>query len=205
MDSAAALLFMGVFALAVASPGPAVVAVVSHALSRGASGLYALILGLALGDLFWLTLTALGLSALAQHYQLAFTILRYLGALYLFYLAYKLWTAPAEVEISAEEGSRTHGASLSLGLSINLGNPKAAAFYLALLPSIVNLAQLSILGYMELAAMIVLILSSVLALYAVLALRARRLLRSERAVRVVNRLSSSALGLAAIAVAARGS
>src|ERR1700722_11965481 len=95
--------FCVAYFLAVATPGPGVAAVISQALARGAAGAPAFIAGFVVGDLLWFLAAVLGLSALAQHAHTAFVAVKYLGALYLLYLAYKLWSAPARsLETDAE-------------------------------------------------------------------------------------------------------
>jgi threonine/homoserine/homoserine lactone efflux protein len=89
------------------------------------------------------------------------------------------------------------------GLAINLGNPKVIVFFLALLPTVVDLGNLTVLGFMELALIIVAVVSGVLTAYVLAAARARRLLTSPRAVRVVNRGSGAIMAGAAVTIAAR--
>jgi threonine/homoserine/homoserine lactone efflux protein len=87
--------FCLVYAFAVASPGPGVAAVVARALGRGLSGAPAFIAGFLAGDLIWFTLAATGLAMLAQTAHTVFVVVRYAGAAYLLYLAWRLWTTPA--------------------------------------------------------------------------------------------------------------
>ncbi len=89
------------------------------------------------------------------------------------------------------------------GLAINLGNPKVIVFFLALLPTVVDLAALTPLGFGELAVIIVAIASGVLTAYAVAAARARRLFTSPRAVRLANRGSAAIMAGTAVTIAAR--
>jgi threonine/homoserine/homoserine lactone efflux protein len=92
---------------------------------------------------------------------------------------------------------------MGAGAAINLGNPKAVIFFIALLLTVVNLETLSPLGFAELAAIVAVVVSVVFAFYAAMAARARRLLSSPRAIRLLNRGSGIALAGAAAAIAAR--
>ena len=83
------------------------------------------------------------------------------------------------------------------GLAVTLGNPKIMVFYLALLPTIIDLAGITLLAWLELTATMLLILAVIDLGYIVLAARARRLLRSPRALRLANRTSAALLGGAA--------
>src|SRR5918993_2983046 len=96
MDLAGLVVFAAVYAVAVASPGPAVAALVARVLARGPRGLAPFIAGFVLGDLAWFAVAAAGLSVLAQAFHGVFTVIKYLGVAYLLYLAYKLWTTPAQ-------------------------------------------------------------------------------------------------------------
>ena len=80
-----------------------------------------------------------------------FLVIKYAGAAYLLYIAYKIWTAPAVAkDVTAEERAE-HPARLLLGgLALTLGNPKTIVFYLALLPTILDLTRITVLGFAEL-------------------------------------------------------
>jgi threonine/homoserine/homoserine lactone efflux protein len=76
-------------------------------------------------------------------------------------------------------------------------------FHLALLPTLVDLHQVGLAAWGQLAATMLLVLAGIDLTWALLAARARRLLRSPRAVRLVNRTSASAMAGAAVAIAAK--
>ncbi|MET0205226.1 MAG: LysE family translocator [Casimicrobiaceae bacterium] len=195
-------LYCLVYALSVASPGPGVAAVVARSLTRGARGAPAFIAGFLVGDLIWLTVAATGLAAIAQTAQLLFAAVKYAGAAYLLYLAWRMWIAPAETPREAEVDASQKPFRLFLAsLSLTLGNPKTMVFFLALLPTVVRLEDLTLAGFLEIAALSALILPVVLGAYVVAAVRARRLLQSPRAVRLVNRGGATVMAGAAVAVA----
>jgi threonine/homoserine/homoserine lactone efflux protein len=194
--------FCVVYFLAVATPGPGVAAVISQALSRGAAGAPAFIAGFLVGDLIWFLAAVLGLSALAQTAHAAFLAVKYLGALYLLYLAYKLWSAPVRaLEICGPQRPRPPRALFWGALTLTLSNPKPMLFFLALLPTVVPLETLSAFGHLEIVAAIATILPATLGGYVLLAARARTWLRSPRAVKLMNRGSGTLIAAAAVAVA----
>lgn len=200
------LLAFGVaYGAAVASPGPGVAAVFARVLSRGLRGAPAFIAGFLVGDLVWFALAATTLHALAQTFAFVFVVVRYAGAAYLLYLAWKLWTAPAEPADGAAAAARSeHPLRLFLGaLSLTLGNPKVIFFFLALLPMVVDLNSLTASAALEIAALIAVILSAVLGGYALLAAFGRRFITSPRAVRIVNRSGGTMMAGAAVAIATR--
>lgn len=192
-----------IYAISVASPGPGIAAVVARSLARGSRGAPAFIAGFLVGDLIWLTVAATGLAALAQTASPVFAAMKYAGAAYLLYLAWRMWTAPTGNNLNTQESDLSQTPSrLFLGsLTLTLGNPKTMVFFVALLPTVVHLETLSLAGFLEIAAVSAIVLPSILAAYVLVAVRARRLLQSPRAVRLVNRGSATVIAGAAVAVA----
>ena len=203
MDAMTLLAFAVAFAIAAASPGPGMAAVVARGLGGGFKGAFPMVLGLVVGDLVYLSFAAFGLAAVAQRFGTVFLVIKYAGAAYLLYLAWKLWTAkadPAEVySVSAQGPLRTTLA----GLSLTLGNPKTMVFYLALLPTLVPLQTLTALGFAELALIVVVLLSLIGSAYGAAAAGAREVFRSPRALRRLNRTAGTVMAGAAAAVVAR--
>ncbi|MDJ1158857.1 LysE family translocator [Chelatococcus sp. SYSU_G07232] len=204
MDLAGLVVFAGALFVAAASPGPGVVAIVARVLGRGREGAIAFAAGVAVGDVVWLTFAVLGLAVLAQTFHAVFLVIRYAGAAYLLWLAWELWSAPAERQAIAGESRREHPVRLFLaGLALTLGNPKVVVFYVALLPNILDLGRVTPLGYAELVVVTELVLALVFAGYMLLAERARSLVASPRAMRIVNRATGGVMAGAAVAVATR--
>src|SRR5262244_3912924 len=159
--------FALVYALAVASPGPGVAAVVARALGRGMSGAPAFIAGFVVGDLVWFALAAAGLAVLAHSAYTVFLAIRYLGAAYLLYLAWRLWTAPAQALDAAQTPRRERPLQLFVGsLALTMGNPKTMVFFLAVLPTVVELNHLTVGGFLEIALVCCVVLPTVLGSYA---------------------------------------
>jgi len=199
------LIFASVYLLAVATPGPGVAAIIARSLARGSQGAVAFIAGFWIGDLIWFSVAATGLAALAQTARVVFVVIKYAGAVYLLYLAYRLWTAPPAA--AAEQQTVDTGQKpmqLFLGsLALTMANPKTAIFFLALLPTVVRLEELTVFGFLEIVAVISVVLPLVLGGYVFLAGRARQMFKSERAVRTINRSTGAAMACAAVAVATR--
>jgi threonine/homoserine/homoserine lactone efflux protein len=203
MDAASLLVFGGALFVAAAAPGPGVAALVARVLGRGTGGAVAFTAGLAIGDVVWLGIAVAGLSALAHAFQAVFAALKYAGAAYLLFLAWKLWTAPAgRVEVVPPRPDPSWRLFLA-GLAVTLGNPKVIVFYLALVPSLLDIGAVTPLAFAELAGVLLAILALVFGFYIVLAARARRLLASPRALRAVNRTTGVVMAGAAVAIATR--
>lgn len=197
-------LFCVVYFLAVATPGPGVAAVIARSLAHGTRGAGAFIAGYLVGDLVWFTVAAAGLAALAHTAQAVFTGVKYLGAAYLLFLAYRAWNTP--VSAVAEDARAVGQPPLQLflgSLSLTLANPKTIAFFLALLPSVVSLESLTLPGFFAIAAAICVVLPFTLGCYVLLAARTRTLFKSPRSLRALHRGAGIAIAGAAVAIATR--
>ena len=153
MGQFAFLTFAIVLLVAVISPGPAIAALVARIMARGTEGIAAFCAGLVLGDLIWLSCAMFALAALASLFQPLFQVVKYCGAAYLLFLAFRLWTdsgAPVAAEPVRGRGFRLFGAALLL----SMGNPKIMLFYLALMPTLIDLTQLTFVDMAELAGIV---------------------------------------------------
>jgi threonine/homoserine/homoserine lactone efflux protein len=167
-------------------------------------GTPAFIAGFMAGDLIWFAIAATGLAALAKTAAIAFVVIKWIGVAYLLYLAWKLWSAPPERVQVAETDGRDHGWRAFLAsLLLTLANPKTILFFLALLPTVIDLASMNLLRFVEISAAMCVVLPAVLGVYAVLAARARELFTTPKSVRRLNRSSGVAMAGAAIVVATR--
>jgi len=196
-------LFCLVYFIATATPGPGIAAIVARALSRGTRGLPAFIAGFVAGDLIWFTVAATGMAVLAQTMHTAFVVLKYLGVAYLLYLAYRMWTAPAQPLDEGDSPTKEESAArlFAGALTLTLSNPKVMMFFLALLPTVIDVTELGLRAYLEIVVASSMILSGVLTTYSLAAVRARRLFKDVRAVRWLNRGSGGVITVAAALVA----
>lgn len=190
-------------AIAAAIPGPGITAIVGTALGRGFRATVPMVTGLVLGDLFYLALATLGLAVMARELGGVFEIVRYAGAAYLAFLAWRFWRigiTPESVDAAGRVSNR--GVFLS-GLAVTLGNPKTIVFYVALMPAVVPVGSASLADFGVLALLTIAVLYLVVLPYAWLAARARHLMKSPRALRLVGRTAATAMGSAAAAVMMR--
>ncbi|GIT90214.1 amino acid transporter [Jannaschia pagri] len=116
------LIGLATFAVVCASPGPAVVAVVTTAMARGFGATVALTLGMALALGGWGILAAAGFGAVLAAAPSALIALKILGGLYLIYLA---WGAGRSALDTTEGAPPPVVASFRAGLLLNLSNPKS--------------------------------------------------------------------------------
>ena len=197
------LAFAATYFAVLVLPGPGVTALVARVISRGTYGCPAFIAGFVVGAIAWFTIAATGLAVLASTFAAIFVAIRYSAAAYLLYLAWKLWTAPVRPRASNQPSVNGRARLFLAGLAINLGNPKVIVFFLALLPTVVDLSTLTPLSFAELALIVITVASSVLTAYALAAARARRMFTSPRAIRLMNRGSGVVMAGAAATIATR--
>ncbi|HEU5048328.1 MAG TPA: LysE family translocator [Rickettsiales bacterium] len=194
------LLYCGLYAIAIAVPGPGIVAIVARALRSGFRSAIPAVLGNAVGDWILMSLSALGLAVLAQSMGKLFLIVRLAGAVYLFYLGYKYWTAEAADATDAPPADARQGFLSQLALT--LGNPKAIAFFVALLPVAVDINHLKPAGYFQLSATTFVLLPAIMLSYAALAARIRQFLSSRKAQNRLNKTAAVIMVGTGIGVAA---
>lgn len=198
------LLFAGIYLVFVALPGPGVTMLIARSLSRGLQGLFWVVLGYILGDLSLMTLAVCGLAVIAHSFSDVFLAVRYAGAAYLFWLAFKLWRAPLHlVDLPNRASAQKAGGAFFSSFSLTLGNPKAILFFLSVMPLVVPINRLNLSSYAVLAVLMAAILGPVMVVWAVLADRARRLFRSQRALARINKGSASLMAGAAALVLAK--
>ena len=133
-------------------PGPAVLYVVARSIHQGRRAGLASVLGIHVGTLVHIAAATAGLSALLVSSSVAFTAVKFAGAVYLVGLG--LWTLfsrrpEAEVALGGERKLRR---AFAQGIVVNVLNPKTALFFLAFLPQFVDpdashpAVQIAVLG-----------------------------------------------------------
>ncbi len=129
------LLFLSVSALLTLSPGPDIIYVISQSMAHGSKSGIATALGLVSGIPIHTTLLAFGLALVIRDHPTVFWVIKMLGAVYLFYLAYTAYQSSEEIQFSAAEGMQSGYLKLyKRGLLMNLINPKVIIFFLAFFP-----------------------------------------------------------------------
>lgn len=203
MTPSALFVFGLALMIAAGSPGPSIAALVARVLARGIRDVMPFVAAMWIGEAIWLTVAVAGFSVLAHSFAMLFLVLKYAGALYLVYLALRMWNAPAEVRDAELPAASRPGRMFLAGLLVTLGNPKIMLFYLALLPTLIDLGRVSPFAWSELIVTMLVVLAFVDIAWALAAATARQLLKSSRAVKIANRTSATIMGGAAIAIAAR--
>lgn len=184
-------------------PGPAVLCVVSAALTRGARQGFHASLGILAANTAYFALSATGLGAVLLASRTVFVAIKWIGAAYLVYLGVRMIFARATAAALLEtaELRRTHGAFWN-GFVVQAANPKAIIFFTALLPQFIDpdaavAPQIGILALSSVA-----IELGVLSIYVMASHSARRWVRGGRLERVLERVGGGLLILAGARLAA---
>ena len=123
------------------SPGPGMLYAIARGIGQGSGAAFVSVLGLSTGSFINCLIAALGMSAILAASTLAYDIVRYLGAAYLCYLAYRiLRTSEDEIAVGklrAQGLGRIYGQ----GIVTNIVNPKSALFYLSFMPQFIDPAR----------------------------------------------------------------
>ncbi|NIF73401.1 MULTISPECIES: LysE family translocator [unclassified Burkholderia] len=203
MALSALLVFALALMVAAGSPGPGIAALVARVMSNGFRDVLPFLAAMWIGEILWMSFAVAGLAALAKTFATAFLLLKIAGIVYLLFLAVKMWLAPAAVDDGQLPSGQSPLRMFAAGLTVSLGNPKIMVFYVALLPTLIDLSRVGPLAWAELALTMLVVMAAVDLSWALLAVRARRLLRSRRAVKVANRASATMMAGAAVVMATR--
>ncbi len=177
-----------IFSLA---PGSGTVNSISNGLSYGTRKSLAAIAGLQIGLAIHIMLVGAGIGALVAQSALAFTVIKWVGAVYLVWLGIQKWRDRSSLVADTSAHTQSAGALLRKAVLINLTNPKSIVFLVALFPQFLDPAgdqttQLWVLGLTT-----VLIDSVVMLGYTSLASQMGRFIRSERVMHKINRVFGS--------------
>ncbi|MBI1452669.1 MULTISPECIES: LysE family transporter [Acinetobacter] len=170
------------------SPGAGAIASMSSGLNYGFKHGYWNALGLQLALLLQICIVAAGAGVLFATTPWAFLIVKWFGVLYLLYLAYLQWTAPAQsIDIQNNLPNKSRAKLVMYGFLVNMSNPKAIVFLLAVLPQFLDLSQPQWPQYVIMALTMISIDLIVMAGYTGLAAKVLRLLKSSKQQKYMNR------------------
>jgi len=198
------LIFLLAFAASAALPGPEIAALLSRSIAGGLRSSLPLASGIIAGKLIMLSAAVIGLSALLAILGPAFVILKYAGAAYLLWLGFRKWRdAGKALATAADIPAADARIEIGLGLAMTVTNPLAIAFYMSLLPGVINVAGVTWSGYLILCAMIVSVMLAIVLAYGLLGELARKMFRSSRARANLDRASGGMMVGVGIMLATR--
>ena len=185
------------------TPGPGVFAILARALISGARACIPLALGMTISDILYLIAACVGLAALATHWGEVFTMVRIVGAIYLVCLGWKMWNAPLDLKAVEQESSERGRLSFLQGFLISASNPKVILFYIAFLPTFMELSamtkkDITIAAFLTLVALMLGLMA-----IAIFASKARKIFKSESAVKSLNKSAGSIMVAAGVYLVSR--
>jgi threonine/homoserine/homoserine lactone efflux protein len=189
------LLYLAAVALLVLSPGPTMLMSMTNAVNHGARKAMASAAGSVTAVLGVMILSSLGLGALLSASEIAFTVFKTIGALYLIYLGVRTFRSPVTTfdapQGSPDDGKRSARQLYLQGMLVGASNPKALLFFAAFFPQFLNPAEAWAPQFAILASTFIAIEFSVLTLCTVFAARIAPWLRQAGRARWFNRITGS--------------
>jgi threonine/homoserine/homoserine lactone efflux protein len=193
------LAYVAALLIAVASPGPAMIAVMSAAAGRGTASGVASGIGVAIADILLVIAALAGLAALVATFEPALLIVKWVGGAYLIWIGIRMWRHAGDAAQAADASGRR---SLTAGFAVGLSNPKAVLFHASLMPLVIDLAKLDVASAALIVATVAGVNLAVMSGLAALAGRGGALLRSPKGQRVLNRSAGGAMvGAGAVIIA----
>jgi homoserine/homoserine lactone efflux protein len=192
------LAFVGASVAISVSPGAGAIQSMATGLSHGLHRGWWSVAGLQIGLMTQLAVVAIGLGAAVSKSLVAFTVIKWIGVLYLIYLAVRQWRATAE---DLDVGTAGDSGRLSLlvrGALVNLTNPKGLVFLLAVLPQFVMPTEPLLPQYLAIGITMLVVDVIVMGAYTGLASRLLGWLRTPRQQVILNRTMSGLCALAAV-------
>jgi RhtB (resistance to homoserine/threonine) family protein len=193
------LVFVGVAAIVILLPGPDTAVVTKNVLLHGRRAALGASAGVGAGLSVWTLAAAVGLASVIRASEVAFTVLKIVGALYLMWLGVQALRAarhaPAHDEARLRATRPVMGARGGFwqGFLSDLANPKIGIFFTSLLPQFVDPGRPVLLPFLALGAVFVLMTVVWLGAYCLIAARAAETLRRPRVRSVLDRVTGVVL------------
>ena len=197
------IFFLAIIIFAI-TPGPGVFALLSKAMTQGAKSCLPMAWGMAVSDAIYLVLACYGLATIAENWGELFTAIRIIGAVYLIYLGWKMWHSSITLNKDRNnESLKSQSMVFVQGFLISASNPKVILFYIAFLPTFMDLTTLTQQDI--LVAVILCLVGLMIGLMAIAfsASWARHYFKSEKAMRGLNRVAGSIMAAAGVYIGAR--
>ena len=182
------------------SPGAGAIQAMATGMTHGVRRGYWSIAGMEVGLMLQLALVAVGLGAAVASSVVAFNVVKWIGVLYLGYLAVRQWRS-VTTDLRAKIGTTVDGGRLGLltrGFLVNATNPKSLVFFLAVLPQFVVPTAPLLPQYLAIGTTMVAVDLVVMGLYTGLAVRLVEWLHTPRQQTILNRAFSGLFATAAV-------
>jgi RhtB (resistance to homoserine/threonine) family protein len=191
-------LFLGIAAVVIVVPGPDTAVVTKNAVLHGRRTAMGTALGVNTGLSVWVMASALGVASVVRASDVAFTVLKLIGAAYLTWLGVQALRAARRggSHATTEQGDRTTldgRGGFRQGLLSDLANPKIGAFFTSVLPQFVAPGHSVLVPSLLLGGLFVLMTVAWLCAYVLVAAKASDLLRRRRVSATIDGLSGAIL------------
>jgi len=152
MDASTLLLYIIAASAVMITPGPAMLLALNNGATHGMRVAGFGMAGAMLSDLILIAAVGCGLGALLQASEQLFSLVKWVGAAYLLYLAIVLWRAPVSaLGVSGQAASVSARSTFLRALLVGLSNPKGLLFFSAFLPQFIRPDQPVLQQYLVLA------------------------------------------------------
>ena len=190
--------------MVVFAPGPAALVVVAQGMAKGFKHSYSATLGIGFANVIYFSLSATGIAALIISSSFLFNLIKWCGIAYLLYLGLSaVFGRAGGITLSVQESQQTvkGGRAFLQGLVVELSNPKALLYFVALLPQFVD-STLPLIPQMLIFGMTTLCLDLIsYGVYGYLGSSAKRFSAKPGFVKTINRLGGGLLIFAGIKMA----
>lgn len=187
MDASTLTLFVPACLALNMAPGPNNLLSLSNSTRYGFSRAFTAGSGRLVAFTGMLFLASAGLAVVLQTSALLFTIIKVVGAAYLFWLAFQLWRAVPGTDAAAPQAAASMASLVRQEFLVAAGNPKAILIFTAFLPQFVNAAEPSAPQFVVLGAMFLVLEVVAMAAYAYMGVHMRRFFAEPRSQRIFNR------------------
>lgn len=198
MNWDAYLIFVVTTAVVCLTPGPAALLIVAQGMSNGLRRSYWAVAGIALANAIYFALSATGIAALLVASSTLFSVIKWVGVAYLFYLGWSaIRSKSSALTVTGDASQAVSGMrAFWQAMVVELSNPKALLYFVALLPQFVNPAQPIGMQMLVFGVTCIVLDTMAYSLYAWLGSKTRRFTANAKFVKASNRASGGLLMVA---------
>jgi homoserine/homoserine lactone efflux protein len=186
------------------APGSGTVNSISNGMVYGFRKSLASIVGLQAGLAFHIILVGVGLGAIVAQSEMAFSIIKWVGVIYLVWLGVQKWREKAVISLDTPADNVSAQSLFRQAVFVNMTNPKTIVFLVALFPQFINPNEPQMMQLIILGATTVLVDTCVMLCYVSLASKLTGYIRSSRVMNTLNCVFGSMfIGCGALLASAR--
>jgi len=193
LSLASILALLGTLIVLAVIPSVSVLTVSARAAAFGFTHGMFTAFGIVIADIIFILLAVYGLALVAELMGEQFTLIKYIGGVYLVWLGISLWREDARARKTEAIRQSSLGSSFLSGFLITLGDQKAILFYLGFFPAFIDLSLMTPTDTLIVIIIAIIGVGGAKLVYAWLADRASLLLKNTQAVRGINMLAGGVM------------